>query len=61
MGKVPSSFKAKYLFGKAKASILFKVADIESGGLFLYFVLFQKLYQSSNSEARWLKFEKSSR
>ena len=52
MGKVPSSFKAKYLFGKAKASILFKVADIESGGLFLYFVLFQKLYQSSNSEAR---------
>ena len=29
IGKVPSSFKAKYLFGKAKASTLFRVADIE--------------------------------
>ena len=60
--KVPSSFKAKYIFGKAKASTFFRVADIESGrSFFLYFISSQKLYQRSYSAARPVKFGKSLR
>ena len=37
IGKVPNSFKVKFIFGKASESTLFSVTETESGKLFLNF------------------------
>ena len=60
IGKVPNSFKAKFIFGKASESTLFSVTETESGKLLLNFAQSQKLNQISNSASRPLKFGKSS-
>ena len=60
IGKVPNSFKAKCIFGKASEPTLFSVTETESGKLFLNFAQSQKLNQGSNSASRPLKFGKSS-
>ena len=43
IGKFPSSFKTKYIFGKAKTSTLFKVAVKNQGGHF-YTLFYPKSY-----------------
>ena len=37
IGKVPNSFKAKCIFGKASESILFSITETESGKLLLHY------------------------
>ena len=60
IGKVPNSFKARWISGKASESTLFSVTETELGKLFLNFAQSQKLNQRFNSESRPLKFGKSS-
>ena len=48
IGKVPNSYKAKCIFGKASESTLFSVTETGSGKLFLNFAQSQKLNQRSS-------------
>ena len=49
IGKVPNSFKATCIFGKASEPTLFSITETEAGKLFLNFTQFPSLCQRSNS------------